>query len=571
MRVVLLGPVQAFADDAAPIEIGGVRLRMLLARLSAEAGRPVSAESLIDDLWGEEAPAGASSALQGLVSRLRKALGAAGGVELVAGGYRLPVRAEDVDVNRFEELVTQGRRELAGGRAKEAATLLGAALGLWQGAALADVLDAPFARNLATRLDGIRAAAVEDRLDAEVRLGRHAEVLADLTTAAAADPLRERLAELRMRALSAAGRQSEALAVYEEIRARLADELGIDPSPELQETHLALLRGELDRPAVQPDRQAAPSRLPAALTSFVGRERELGRLAALMPTSRLVTIVGPGGAGKTRLSLEAAARDRAHGQGRIWFVPLAGVGAGDQLPDAVLGALNGLYDGGGMQQVAAVDRMAGLLDVGDALLVLDNCEHVVEAAADLAARLLDRLPQLRILATSREPLAITGEALCHLGPLELPPADPEPAEAADSAAVRRRPSRLHARRRYGPGRGGDLPPAGRDAAGPGAGRGAHAVDERRPGRPPPRRPLPAAHCGQQERAAPPADAAGGGRVELGPAGRAGADAGSPAVGLPWRRHPDRAGARLRGRFPARRRRGVRDRLAGGEVAGPAGR
>ncbi|MFI6907886.1 BTAD domain-containing putative transcriptional regulator [Nonomuraea sp. NPDC050394] len=433
MRVVLLGAVQAFDGDTAPVEIGGVRLRMLLARLALATGRPVPAEALIDDLWGEDAPAGAAGALQGLVSRLRKSLGEVAAVELVAGGYRVPVRAEDVDVHRFEELAAQGRRELVAGRAREAATLLGAALGLWRGPALADVLDAPFARNLATRLDGLRAAATEDRFDAEVRLGRHADVLADIETAAAAGPLSERLAELRVRALSASGRQSDALAAYEEIRARLADELGVDPSPELRETHLALLRGELGRPAVPQSGQAAPARLPATLTSFVGRERELARLAELLAAARLVTIVGPGGAGKTRLALEAAAVDRAHGQGRVWFVPLAGVD--DRLPDAVLGALSGLNDGG-RQQATPIDRLADLLDVGDALLVLDNCEHVVEAAATLAARLLDRLPQLRILTTTREPLAITGEVLCHLGPLELPPDDPELTVAAASGAVR---------------------------------------------------------------------------------------------------------------------------------------
>ncbi|GAA2378586.1 BTAD domain-containing putative transcriptional regulator [Nonomuraea africana] len=434
---MLLGPVEARVDDATPVEINGVRLRMLLARLALAGGRPVSADVLIGDLWGAEAPSGAGAALQGLVSRLRKSLGGAGTVELVAGGYRLSVRAEDVDVHRFEELAGRGRRELAAGRPKDAAATLGAALGLWRGAALADVLEAPFARPAATRLDEVRAAAAEDRFDAELRLGRHDEVLADLGVAAAEYPLSERLAELRMRALAAAGRQSDALTVYEEIRGRLGEELGVDPSAGLQEIHLALLRGELERPSPQAE-QAAPSRLPARLTSFVGREAELDQLGELMTGSRLVTIVGPGGAGKTRLSLEAAARDRAHPRGRVWFVPLAGVSAPDQLADAVLGALSAsdgrLYDGG--QQAAPVDRLAELLDVGDAMLLLDNCEHLVEAAAELADQLLVRLPQLRILATSREPLAIIGEALCHLGPLEVP-RDPETAaEAAEAAAVR---------------------------------------------------------------------------------------------------------------------------------------
>ncbi|MBE1560041.1 ATP-binding protein [Nonomuraea africana] len=274
--------------------------------------------------------------------------------------------------------------------------------------------------------------------DAELRLGRHAEILADLGAAGAEHPLSERLAELRMRALSAAGRQADALAVYEEIRGRLGEELGVDPSAELQEVLLALPRGELERPSAQPE--AAPSRLPARLTSFVGRDGELDQLAALMSGSRLVTIVGPGGAGKTRLSLEAASRDRAHQRGRVWFVSLAGVAAPDQLADAVLGALSTadgrLYDGGQLQRATPVDRMAELLDVGDAVLLLDNCEHLVEAAAELAEQLLERLPQLRILATSREPLAIIGEALCHLGPLEVPAGSPDLAKAAAAAAVR---------------------------------------------------------------------------------------------------------------------------------------
>ncbi|GGS52572.1 SARP family transcriptional regulator [Planobispora rosea] len=434
MRVALLGPLEVSSDGGTPIDIAGSRLRTLLARLALEAGRPVPAESLIDELWGEEPPSGAAGALQGLVSRLRKALREAATVELVAGGYRLSLRAEDVDVHRFEELAGQGRRELSADRYEQAASLLGAALDLWRGAALVDVREAAFARDTATRLHDLRTAAAEDRFEAELHLGRHAQVLAPLGAEAAERPLSERLAGLRMRALAAAGRQSDALAVYQEIRTRLGEELGVDPSPELREVHLALLRGELDRPAAH--REAAPSRLPAQLTSFIGRERELGQLSRLMGVSRLVTVVGPGGAGKTRLSLEAAARDRARGRGRVWFVPLAGVGDPDQLPDAVLGALGGLYGNGRAQPADPVDRLVELLDAGDAVLLLDNCEHLVEAVAELAGRLLAGLSHLRILATSREPLTITGEALCHLGPLDLPAEQPELREAAAAAAVR---------------------------------------------------------------------------------------------------------------------------------------
>ncbi|MFI7615589.1 BTAD domain-containing putative transcriptional regulator [Nonomuraea terrae] len=430
MQIFLLGPVEATFDDGSPIDIPGARLRMLLARLALEAGRPVSADSLIDGIWGEEPPAGVVNALHGLVSRLRRTLGGPESVELVAGGYRLPLSPEDVDAHRFEQLAGQARRELAAGRPREASSLLRAALGQWRGAALADVLEASFAPNVAARLDESRATVAEDFFDAEVRLGRHAEVLADLGSAAVARPLSERLAELRIRALSAAGRQSEALAVYEEVRGKLGDELGMDPSPELRAVHLALLRGELNRPSVRP--QATPSRLPARLTSFVGRERELGELARLMAGARLVTIVGPGGAGKTRLALQAA----DHVEERTWFVSLAGVTQPDQIADAVLSACGGLFEGGFKPQAPAPARLAAQLDVGPAVLVLDNCEHLVEAAAQLVEQLLVRLPQLRVLATSREALAITGEALFHLGPLDLPVQDADLAEAAESAAVR---------------------------------------------------------------------------------------------------------------------------------------
>ncbi|MFE7381554.1 BTAD domain-containing putative transcriptional regulator [Streptomyces zhihengii] len=438
VRVELLGPVGVRAEDGAPVEVGGVRLRMLLARLALEEGRTVSAGTLVDGLWGGEPPADAANALQALVSRLRRALRGHAAVESASGGYRLPVRPEDVDVHRFEDLAGRGRRELAAGRAGEAAALLTAASGLWRGAALADVLDAPFAGPAATRLDDLRTAVSEDRFDAELRLGRHGEVLADLEAAGAQRPLSERVAGLRMRALSAAGRQSDALAVYEAVRERLGDELGVDPSAELRETHLSLLRGELRTAAERSE--AAPSRLPARLTSFVGRDEELRQLAGHLTRARLVTVVGPGGAGKTRLSLEAATRDPAHGRGRVWFVPLAGVSAPDRLADAVLGALSStdgrLYDAGQGQRATPVERMAALVGSGDALLLLDNCEHLVEAAAELTAALLDRLPELRILATSREALAITGESLCHLGPLGVPTGSPEPAEAAQSPAAR---------------------------------------------------------------------------------------------------------------------------------------
>ncbi|GAB0102991.1 BTAD domain-containing putative transcriptional regulator [Nocardia sp. JMUB6875] len=420
----MLGPVRVHAEDGTPVEIPGFRVRMLLARLALESGRDVPVPALIDGLWGEEPPADAAGALQALVSRLRKAVRGVGAVEFGTGGYRLP--GVSVDVDRFEELVREGRAELAAGHAEAATRLLSEALGLWRGPALGDVLDAPFARATATRLDDLRASAVEDRCEAELRVGRHAEVLADLELAAADNPLSERLAALRMRALAAAGRQSDALGVYEEMRARLDEELGIDPSAALRDTHLALLRGELEIPA--PRREPAARALPVRLTGFIGRDDELKELTALLADSRLVTIVGPGGAGKTRLSLEAM---DGYASGAVFFVPLAELGTPDQLADAMTGAL----DSDTAERPDKTARLIELLDVGPAVLVLDNCEHVIGAAAELAERLLDRLPQLRVLATSREPLAITGEVLCHLGPLESPVETTDPAVAQRSSAV----------------------------------------------------------------------------------------------------------------------------------------
>ncbi|MCO1574330.1 winged helix-turn-helix domain-containing protein [Crossiella sp. SN42] len=405
--VAVLGPVRA-QTDGSPIAIPGARVRLLLARLALARGRQVPAEVLIDDLWGADSLADATNTLQALVSRLRKAVGAAA-VESASGGYRL---VAEVDAPRFEELAARGRRELAAGDPAAAIASLDAALGLWTGAALSDLPDAEFVRAAAGRLAEARLAAVEDRAEAALRLGRPEEVLAE---PAEAHPLRERLAALRMRALYEAGRQAEALAVYEQVRRALAEQLGVDPGAELRQVHLAVLRGELEPLAARP--QPAAGRLPAQLTSFTGRETELDLLTGQLAAARLVTIVGPGGVGKTRLAIEAAARQPV--PARVWFVPLAGAA---EVAEAVLGVLSAarVRLGGARQPV--LDQLAELIGPEDALLVLDNCEHLVDSAAKFTEELLTRLPGLRILATSREPLAITGEALCRLEPLAQPDA-----------------------------------------------------------------------------------------------------------------------------------------------------
>ncbi|MCP2242125.1 BTAD domain-containing putative transcriptional regulator [Lentzea aerocolonigenes] len=403
MRVALLGPTTVEADDGTPVDIGGARVRMLLARLALDPGRPVPTTTLIDDLWGEQPPADASNALQSLVSRLRKVCP----VSLEPGGYRLGIATEDVDVFRFERLRAAGR--------------LDEALKLWRGEALADVREAPFAEVAATRLDEARLAAEEDRF-------RTGELdVAALTAMHEKHPLRERLAGLLMRALCAQGRQSDALHVYAEVRGRLADELGVDPSQELQDVHLAALRGELGpRPVVD--------RLPVRLTSFVGRDDELNEIAALLGQVRLVTLVGPGGAGKTRLATEAAARHPLHAKGRVWFAALAGIRAAEDLAGAVLSAFEVTFTGDPLRRASeGMDRIAEVLGAGESLLVLDNCEHLIGAAAEFTTELLRRVPNLRVLATTREPLAIDGESLCPIGPLAVPDGQ---ADVAGFGAVR---------------------------------------------------------------------------------------------------------------------------------------
>ncbi|GIG58230.1 SARP family transcriptional regulator [Longispora fulva] len=429
MIFTILGPVEARHADGTPVAVGGPRVRGLLALLLLDAGRLVPTERLVDGLYGEHPPTGAANALQSQVSRLRRGLGDSDLVEFHPAGYRLAVDPQDVDAHRFERLARDGQRALAAGDHAGAADLLREALDLWRGPALADVTDAPFAEGQAARLAELRAAAVEDRAEADLALGGHREVVARLRELVAEYPLRERARGQLMRALSGSGRQAEALAEYEDTRRLLAEELGADPSAELTAVHVSVLRGEI----------AAPSRqrlgLPAQLTSFVGRAEELDRIAALLAGTRLVTLTGPGGAGKTRLAIEASGL----GRGEACFVDLAPLGDGAEVPQAVLAAL-GLREGGLLPSAGGpadpTERLVAALTDRPLLLILDNCEHVIDHAARLAHRLLGACPGLRVLATSREALGITGESLCPVRQLPLPPPGTPAGQAVGYPAVR---------------------------------------------------------------------------------------------------------------------------------------
>jgi predicted ATPase/DNA-binding SARP family transcriptional activator len=459
MEIALLGPLLA-TRDGRPLELGGTQPRLLLALLALDPGRVVGADRLIDGIWGERLPSEPANALQVVVSRLRRALAPDQPVLSLPPGYLLAVDPELVDAVRFERLAAAGRAAAAAGRAEQAAELLKQALELWRGDALADFPGSPAARAAATRLEELRLAALEDRIEVDIALGRQAQLVGELHALVEREPLRERLHAQLMRALYATGRQADALAAYQRARAVLAERAGLDPGPELRRLQQRLLAQDPALPtapelsaaeatAPEPvERPPVPSNLPAALTSFVGRQEEIAQVGELLGRGRLVTLVGPGGAGKTRLAIEAVGRLLdAGGLGRdgAWLVELASLRDPALLPGAVLDAVSPRVELARLDATAAggerLDPRGRLLRAlaGRRLqLVLDNCEHLVDAAAELAEAILGACPGVRILATSREALRVPGELRLPVPALPFPAKDlvsPEALLAFDASRL----------------------------------------------------------------------------------------------------------------------------------------
>ncbi|MEV0899092.1 BTAD domain-containing putative transcriptional regulator [Actinoplanes sp. NPDC049802] len=447
LRVGLLGELRVCRGDT-DVMVPGARLRGLLVRLAVTGGRPVPAGTLVGAVWPEEQPGDPVNALQSLISRLRRLLGGGDTVTQAEGGYRLAVDAADVDVARFERLAADGRERLRDGDPAAAGSALRQALQLVRGPVAAELGEV--APAYAVRLGRVVAEAGADLAEADLGLGEVDRAADRLTGLLAGDPLNERVAALLVDALARLGRQGEALAVYEQVRERLADQLGADPGAALRERHLRLLRGA---PAVPPRSEDQPppggsgsrgvGNLPAPLTGFVGREDDLARIDRLLTAGRLVTVLGPGGAGKTRLALEAARRRGDGYRDGTWLVDLTSVTEAAKVGAAVVSAVglrgSALFENANRVRPDGrddVDVLAERLGGRQILLVVDNCEHLIDAVAHLLSALLVRCPRLRVLATSREPLAIDGEALVPLGPLGLPGADATARDAAGAPAVR---------------------------------------------------------------------------------------------------------------------------------------
>lgn len=412
----ILGPL-VVTRDGRRVSLGAAQLRTLLAALLLDAGRVVPVDALVDRLWGDCPPPGARNAVQNYVLRLRRALGPEV-VRTDRRGYALDAEGgHRLDAHRFTSLAREGAAALDAGRPERALEQLGDALALWRGEPLAD-LDPERFRDVVPVLCEQRLAAEESWIDATIRRGRPADALPELRRLTRLHPLREHFWAQRMLALYQCGRQGEALASFREVSALLAEELGVDPGAELKALHQRMLTAAPDLAPAAPRTRAVSAKsapgpavrsgnLPAETTSFIGREKELVEAQRLLELSRLVTLTGVGGVGKTRLALRTARRVASAFPDGAWLVDLAAVTDPALVERAVAESL-GLRD---QSTRSATDAIADHLRARRLLLVLDNCEHLVDAAATLVLRLLRAAPDLRVLATSRERLGAPGEHL----------------------------------------------------------------------------------------------------------------------------------------------------------------
>ncbi len=434
LQVLLLGPVEV-RRDGRRVRLPGAKPTALLALLAIRVGEVVGTGRLVDGLWGDRPPRSAAAVLRTYVAQLRRVLGAAA-IETSPDGYALRLDPACIDARLFEQQLAQAR---AGdpGRPEVTSAQLRRALSQWRGTPFGELSSEAFAAAETQRLEELRWVALEDRVDADLAAGGHGLVAGELRQLVAEQPLRDRLRGQLIIALYRSGRHAEALDAFQDYRRLLADELGVEPSPELKQLQQAVLTHDPSGPQRVPAMTPTARRrhnLPAAISSFVGRAPESGEVAALVTRHRLVTLVGAGGCGKTRLAIEVGSRRRDQYADGVWLAELAPLTSPEHVAPTVA-AVWGLQDVG-TGRVAA--RVVEYLTDRDLLLIVDNCEHVLAAAAELVCQALRAAPLVRVLATSREPLGVEGEVTWRVPSLGLPPegADLLPAEAGAADAVR---------------------------------------------------------------------------------------------------------------------------------------
>jgi predicted ATPase/DNA-binding SARP family transcriptional activator len=425
----ILGPFEVCEEDGRALALGGRKRRAVLALLVLNRNEFVPSDRLLEEIWGGSPES--TPSLQVYVSQLRKLIGGAHVLQTRPGGYSLAVADDQLDAARFERLFREAKQALADGRPEPAADQLRQALALWRGSPLADFVYESFAQAEIARLAELRLVALELRIEAELALGHHADLVSELETLVAEEPLRERVHGYLMLALYRSGRQADALAAYHNARRTLLDQLGLEPSLELKELEAAILRQDRGL-AVEPAELRARRHLPAPATALVGREKELAEIVGLLrqDAPRLLTLTGPGGTGKTRLALQAASDVVDRFPDGVFFVGLGPLEDSELVPATIAGRL-------GVKESAERPLLESLkehLRDKRLLLVLDNFEHV-DDAAPIVSELLAEAPGFKAVVTSRTLLRLYGEHDYAVPPLTED-------EAAELFAMRARAVRM---------------------------------------------------------------------------------------------------------------------------------
>lgn len=441
MRVRILGPLEVEDGSGRAVELGPPKQRALLALFAVHPNSVLSTERIIDELWGDQPPTDGSRNVRVYVSQLREVLEPdrakrAPGRLIVTepSGYSLRIDAEQIDAHQFERLVGEARSDMAVDP-ESARRTINEALGLWRDHPLAGLGFEEFAQSEIRRLEELHLSALELRLEVSLRVGESDFAIPELEKLVAEHPLRERFVALLMEALAGSGRQAEALRTYRSLELRLADEIGLEPSSELQQMEERILLQQKERSESPRPRDSDSKRegnLPARLTSFVGREVDLDEVIRLLDGTRLLTLTGPGGVGKTSLAIEAARSVAARYPGGVWLVDLSPLRDSTRFIVTIADAL-GVKDESGVPLQSAI---ASALRGDRSVLLLDNCEHLIDPVSSFVDELLHAVPELIITCTSRRSLAMSGESVYEVAPLGLPPVGAEVGDLRGIASSR---------------------------------------------------------------------------------------------------------------------------------------